>query len=129
MDIVQENDVNQCGAMVTFAPNSSACGTGTVTCAPPSGSFFAKGTTVVNCTSSAGPSCSFNVTVNDTEPPRMDCPDITKSTDPNKCTAVVNYSPNLATDNCPNVNLMCTPPSGSTFNLGATMVSCTATDT
>jgi hypothetical protein len=50
------------GAVVTFAPTAnSTCGT--VTCAPAAGSFFPVGTTTVNCTTTAGPSCSFTVTV------------------------------------------------------------------
>src|SRR4030095_16279208 len=49
----------------------SGAGCGTVTCDHPSGSFFAVGTTAVTCTSAAGPSCTFNVTVNDTEDPTI----------------------------------------------------------
>lgn len=125
-NISQDNDIGQCGAVVTFAPTSSVCGT--VTCAPASGSFFPKGTTGVTCTAAGGTTCSFNITVNDTEPPAMICPDITKPTDPGQCTAVVTYA-SVATDNCPGVTSMCTPPSGSTFPLGPTTVNCTATDT
>ena len=33
--------------------------------------FFAVGTTAVTCTSSAGPTCTFNVTVNDTQGPSI----------------------------------------------------------
>jgi hypothetical protein len=126
-NIVQPNDFGQCGAVVDFTPTSSACGT--VTCSPPSGSFFAVGSHDVTCTASVDPTtCNFNVTVNDTEPPIMNCDSITKPTDPNLCTAVVNYAPSLATDNCPGVTVVCTPPSGSTFSVGTTNVSCTATD-
>src|SRR6185369_8944826 len=49
----------------------SGGGCGTVNCSPPSGSFFPKGTTTVNCSTAAGPSCSFTVTVNDTEGPQI----------------------------------------------------------
>jgi hypothetical protein len=42
---------------------------------------------------------------------------------------VVNYTTPTATDNCdPNPTESCTPPSGSTFPLGMTTVTCTATD-
>src|SRR5207253_1243487 len=72
-NIVKANDPNQCGAVVTFAPSASA-GCGTVSCSPASGSFFPKGTTTVTCNSTAGPSCTFTVTVNDTQPPVITCP-------------------------------------------------------
>src|SRR6185295_10926943 len=38
------------------------------------GSFFAVGNTSVTCTSSTGPTCSFNVTVNDTQAPTISAP-------------------------------------------------------
>lgn len=60
-DITVAKDEGQCGAVVTFPPSEGNCGT--VTCTPPSGSFFPVGSTTVNCTSTAGPSCSFTVTV------------------------------------------------------------------
>jgi hypothetical protein len=67
-DIIVNNDEGVCGAVVTYTePSGEACGT--VTCDHPSGSSFPVGTTVVTCTSTAGPSCSFNVTVNDAEAP------------------------------------------------------------
>jgi hypothetical protein len=47
-------------------------------------------------------SCSFTVTVNDTQPPAITCPaNITKPTDPNQCTAVVLFAPTVS-DNCTN---------------------------
>jgi len=42
---------------------------------------------------------------------------------------VATYPPPVATDNCPGVMTSCTPPSGSSFSLGTTTVTCTATDT
>jgi HYR domain len=67
-DIVADNDPGECGAVVTYTePSGESCGT--VTCDHPSGSFFPVGDTLVTCTSTAGPSCSFTVTVNDTEDP------------------------------------------------------------
>jgi hypothetical protein len=69
-DVVAANDPGLCGAVVNYTePSGENCGT--VTCDHPSGSFFAVGTTAVTCTSSAGPRCSFNVTVNDTEDPTI----------------------------------------------------------
>ena len=69
-DISVSNDTDLCGAVVNYTEPSGA-GCGVVTCDHPSGSFFAVGTTAVTCTSTAGPSCTFNVTVNDTQAPSI----------------------------------------------------------
>jgi hypothetical protein len=125
-NIVVSNDSNQCGAIVNYPTPASGC---PVTCTPASGSFFPVGVTTVNCTSAAG-SCSFTVTVKDTQPPNITCPaNVTANTNnPNGGGVVVNYPPPVATDNCPGVTVTSTPPSGSTFNIGTTTVTCTATD-
>jgi HYR domain-containing protein len=130
--ITQGNDSNQCGAFVTFADPTTSGDCFTVTCTPASGSFFPVGMTTVNCDSSAtsaNPDCSFTVMVNDTQPPSITCPNITQSTDPNKCSAVVNYSNPSGFDNCQVATVLCSPPSGATFQKGTTTVNCTATDT
>ena len=45
--------------------------------------------------------CSFDVTVNDTEDPAITCPaDITTSNDTGDCSAVVTYTDPVASDNC-----------------------------
>jgi len=67
-DISVPNDTGVCGAVVTYT-TPSGLGCGTVTCDRPSGSVFPLGNTIVTCTSSAGPTCDFTVTVNDVEPP------------------------------------------------------------
>jgi hypothetical protein len=130
-NITQSNDLNQCGAVVTFAPNA-ATGCGTVTCSPPSGSFFPKGTTTVTCNTTAGPSCTFTVTINDTQPPTIACPTnvtaMTAKTCPAPTTNIVSYPPPTVTDNCPGVTTVCNPPSGSVLPIGVTTVTCTATD-
>ncbi|HXI91088.1 MAG TPA: HYR domain-containing protein, partial [Blastocatellia bacterium] len=123
----QSNDPGQCGAVVTYAA-PTVTGNCTPVCTPASGSFFPIGTTTVNCTADIA-SCSFTVTVNDTQVPTITCPaNITSSTDPNQCTAVVSYSTPSASDNCSGVAVVCSPPSGSTFQKGTTTVNCTATD-
>jgi HYR domain len=67
------NDHDSCGAIVTYTtPSGTGCGT--VTCDHPSGSFFGVGPTTVQCTSPAGPTCSFTVTVNDTQAPAITPP-------------------------------------------------------
>jgi len=130
-NITKSNDPGQCGATVTYpAPTPGGPSCGTITCSPASGSFFPVGTTTVTCTATAGPSCTFTVTVNDTQPPTITCPaNITTSNDPNQCGAVVNYPPPTVSDNCPGVGTpICLPASGSFFPVGTTTVTCTVAD-
>lgn len=71
-DIVVSNDPGQCGANVNFTatPNGSC---GVVTYSHQPGSFFPVGTTQVTATATRADnttqSCTFNITVNDTEGP------------------------------------------------------------
>jgi 6-phosphogluconolactonase (cycloisomerase 2 family) len=97
-DITVSNDPGQCRANVSFPPISSGCG-GVVTCTPPSGSLFSVGTTTVTCSSGAT-QCSFQVTVNDTEAPVVDCGvAVPVLWSPNR--TLVNVGLNLnTTDNC-----------------------------
>ncbi len=57
-------------------------------------------------------------------------PNITQPADAGSCTqAVVFFSAPTATDNCDtSPTVVCVPPSGSVFPVGATIVACTATD-
>ncbi len=65
----------------------------------------------------------------DETPPTNTCPaDVVRGNDPGLCSAVVAYPAPAVTDNCPGVNVVCAPPSGSIFPVGTTNVSCTATD-
>src|SRR5262249_53415597 len=125
-NITQANDTNQCGAVVTYTPPaSSGC---TVTCNPQSGSFFPVGLTTVTCTPTTGSSCTFTVTVQDTQAPTPTCPaNIVKSNDQNQCGAVVTYTA-IASDNCPGATVSCSPPTGNFFPVGTTTVTCTASD-
>ena len=130
--VTVSNDPNQCGAVVNYPAPTSTGGCGTITCAPPSGSFFPKGTTTVTCSDTGGATCSFTVTVNDTQPPIITCPAnvtaVTDQTCPAPACQVVNFT-TTASDNCPGVVVVCNPPSGSCFPVGSTTVTCTATDT
>ena len=134
-NITTSNDPNQCGAVVNYsAPTPVGTGCGTITCAPPSGSFFPKGTTTVTCTSTAGPTCTFTVTVNDTQPPTITCPANVTAVGNQSCAAqgsctIVNFPAPTPSDNCPGVTVVCVPPSGSCLPAGTTTVTCTATDT
>jgi hypothetical protein len=129
-NVTQSNDLGQCGAVVNYPAPTTTGTCGTVTCTPPSGSFFPVGTTTVTCTSTSGPSCMFDVTVVDIEPPAIACPAnvVAVTPDPGGTTAVVTYPDPTVSDNCPGTTFVCTPPSGSTFPVGATTVTCTATD-
>jgi subtilisin-like proprotein convertase family protein len=141
-NITTSNDPNQCGAVVNYPAPTTTGSCGTVTCTPASGSFFPKGTTTVICSATGGstaPSvsaptggaeCSFTVTVNDTQPPTITCPtNVTGVTPvPGGSGSVVTYPPPTASDNCPGVTAACVPPSGSTFPVGTSSVTCTATD-
>ncbi|MEP7336974.1 MAG: putative Ig domain-containing protein, partial [Acidobacteriota bacterium] len=150
-NITIPNTPNQCGAVATYATptTSDNCPGSSVTCSPPSGSFFPVGTSSVTCTAtdaspnSADSSCGFTVTVNDTQAPTITCPaNITAPNDPNQCGAVVTYTTPTGSDNCNGaaglrsspqgepspVTVNCSPASGSFFPVGMTTVTCTASD-
>ncbi|MBI4600868.1 MAG: HYR domain-containing protein, partial [Planctomycetes bacterium] len=107
-----------------------------IQCEPPSGSLFPVGVTTVICraTDDAGNSseCSFTVTVRDTTPPEITCPQGPVRAD---CTVfqpapgtIVSYPDPVNSDACGGVTFQCEPPPGSFFPLGTTIVKCTATD-
>ncbi len=108
----------------------SSCGSvATVTCTPPSGSFFPIGTNVVTCTAidaqGNAATCSFLVKVQGIgQPVAITCP-------PNQTiytcgsTAVAHYKAS-ASGQAGTVTY--SPPSGSTFPLGTNVVTCTATN-
>ncbi|HXU35119.1 MAG TPA: HYR domain-containing protein [Blastocatellia bacterium] len=153
-NITRSNDSGQCGAVVSYSPITTGdCNT--INCVPASGSLFPLGTTTVTCSESAGGAappklkapfaapCSFTVTITDTQPPTIMCPaNVTKPTDPNKCTAMVTYSAPAVIDNCPANSApgmkviqpdtplvpVCNPASGSIFPKGTTTVLCTVLD-
>ncbi|MDT8322814.1 MAG: HYR domain-containing protein [Bacteroidota bacterium] len=127
-DITVSNDADLCGAYVTYPAPVAGATCGTVTATPASGAFFPVGTTTVQVSTASGDDCSFTVTVNDTQKPSITCPDpIVVGNDPGECSAVVNFSATVS-DNCPGVTYACSPPSGTAFPVGVTVVTCTATD-
>jgi hypothetical protein len=69
-NITVPNDRGQTGAVVNYA-NPPGTGCGRVKCDRASGSFFPIGETIVTCNSSAGPACSFKVTVERTLAPKI----------------------------------------------------------
>ncbi|HKO60796.1 MAG TPA: choice-of-anchor Q domain-containing protein [Pyrinomonadaceae bacterium] len=69
-DVNVSNDKGKCGAVILYKkPMRSGCGA--VTCSPASGAFFPVGETTVTCNSAIGPTCSFKVTVKDSQPPTI----------------------------------------------------------
>ena len=135
-NITVPNTPGQCSASVTFM--ATATGTPTPTIEYKIGAttitsphVFPVGTTTVDVTaqnSGGTATCSFTVTVNDTEAPTIVCPaNISVGTSPGQCSAVVNFTVNVI-DNCPGATVMVTPASGSVFPVGTTTVNATATD-
>ncbi len=127
-DLIVSNDHGLCGAIVNFTPANTGQQLSTITYSGnhTPGSLFNQGTTSVTATASNGcasASCTFNITVNDNEPPIINCPSsITQ------CNPVVTFNP-TANDNCGgNISMVCNPPSGNTFPVGTTTVLVTATD-
>jgi uncharacterized repeat protein (TIGR01451 family) len=134
-DITMVTPTGQSSAIVNYSPpqisdNSSGV---TVVSNPPSGSTFPIGNTTVNVTAtdSSGnqATCSFIVTVLDREPPSISCPeDIIVDATPGRCQAVISYPAPQVSDNAPGVTVDFSPPSGSSFSVGSTRVTITATD-
>ncbi|XP_070577800.1 hyalin-like [Ptychodera flava] len=105
-----------------------------VSCSHESGGNFTIGLTIVICeaTDPAGnaASCSFNVSVKDTDPPVIDCPaDIETNTYLGKPVKQVTWPSPHATDAAKeNVIVSCNHESGGNFTIGLTIVICEATD-
>ena len=75
----------------------------------------------------AAATCTATVTIVDETPPVIACPsNIFTPAGVGQCAAVVVYS-TTATDNC-SATVNCSPPSGSSFNIGTTTVVCVGTD-
>jgi hypothetical protein len=128
--ITVSNAPGQCGANVSFA-TTGAEGCGTVTCTPPSNSFFPVGVTMVNCATAAGPSCSFTVTVNDTEAPHITTCATNKTLSANggSQVALPDFTGEIvASDNCSAVTITQSPAPGTMLGLGASTVTFTVKD-
>ncbi len=135
-NIVKNTDPGVCNTTATWvAPTASDNCPGvsfTSNFAP--GSTFSKGVTTVNYTatdaSSNKTTCTFTVTVNDNQLPVINgCPgNIAQNTDVNQCFATVNWVAPTASDNCMISSFTTNKNPGSTFNVGMTTVTYTATD-
>ena len=134
-DITRANDPGQCCASNVYQLPTAGEGCD-VSCNPPPSFCFPVGTTVVTCTAQSpgnvpADSCSFTVTVNDTQAPTIaSCPgDVVQNAEANQCSAVVDYPVPGVTDNCPGATIICIPPSGQRLDAGTSQtVTCTATD-
>lgn len=132
-DISVPNDADACGAFVNYTVNADAA-CGTVTCDHPSGSFFDVGETTVTCTSSAGPDCSFKVTISDAQNPAVTAPpDVSLNTGPGStsCGLLIDdatLGAATASDNCSASLTRAGVPAGNVFPVGTTGVVYTATD-
>lgn len=128
--ISQNSDAGQCGAIVnwvvpSFSDNCGATISGTAT----PGTYFPVGvsnvsyTVVDNAGNSA--SCSFSITIADSELPVITCPDSIAT-----CTPLVNYNLPATSDNCGVASLVQTAglPSGSIFPVGLTLNTFVVTD-
>ncbi|HXF49458.1 MAG TPA: HYR domain-containing protein [Verrucomicrobiae bacterium] len=128
------NASGNCAAVVTYPPPTviENCPPATVSCSPPSGSTFQAGTTTVVCIAADNggrkDTCSFTVTVKDTQPPTIACPPNQTANAGPGCEAIVSYPAPTVSDNCPNPTVSCNPPSGSSFPIGTKTVVCIATD-
>ncbi|SEB07770.1 HYR domain-containing protein, partial [Flavobacterium gillisiae] len=135
--ITVSNDNNVCGAAVTYTVSSADnCAGQTVaqTAGLASGSVFPIGVTtntfVVTDASGNTATCSFDVTVNDTQLPTITCnAPITVSNDNNVCGAAVTYTVTSA-DNCAGQTVAQTAglASGSVFPIGVTTNTFVVTD-
>ena len=66
----------------------------------------------------------------DNTAPTITCPaNITTNVGVDATNGVVNYSAPIVSDNCGVASTNCSPPSGSTFDLGTNTVTCTVVDT
>lgn len=134
-DIVTGNDAAKCSANVSFAATASGYPTPTLSYKIGSTSIsspytFPQGTTTViaTATNATGTnSCSFNVTVNDIDPPQITCPATITVNSSFNCPVAVNFTP-TATDNCGSPTVTATPPSGSLFFAGTNTVLVSASD-
>lgn len=134
-------DAGQCTAVATYSA------TATDNCSPApvvslqsglsSGSAFPKGATTMTLRATDGSgltkTCTFRVTVNDTQAPTISCPaNQTISTSGSSCVSAAFAYSVTATDNCPSpapaLTRISGPASGSTLPRGSTTVVWRATD-
>ncbi|HSL23637.1 MAG TPA: Ig-like domain-containing protein [Vicinamibacterales bacterium] len=125
---------NAAGAAATFAASAQDAieGNVPVACAPASGSTFPLGTTTVSCSASdsAGNTSTggFAIVVNDTTPPVLTLPANQTVEAMSGAGTLVTFTASALDAVGGVTSVTCVPASGSTFPLGTTTVSCSATD-
>ncbi len=118
-NITVSNDPGVCGANVTYPMPTIDGSCGVVTSSHPSGSFFPVGTTTVTLTATRADattqSCTFTITVNDTEGPTVSNPSASPSSlwPPNHKMKTVNVSYTSSNDNSGGHNCVLTSPATS----------------
>jgi len=125
------------GTIVNYtvpATSDAVDGTGTAACVPASGTQFALGNTTITCNKTdthgnAATATTFVVHVVDTSPITVIVPaNITaEATGPSGAVVTFSASASDVVDGA--LTPTCVPGSGSTFTLGTTSVTCSATDT
>ena len=138
-DIIEYTSYTR-GAIVTYAVPTAYDSSGldgNVLCMPMSGSLFLIGTTTITCTASDTventATSSFNVTVialseDILSPTFSETEDITKLAINPSGTTVQYFTPDAFDQSPLEGPVTCTPPSGSLFSVGQTIVTCSATD-
>jgi len=123
------------GAVVAYPPATATddrTANPTVTYSPPSGSTLPLGNTTVTVTArdAAGnqASCTFQVTVRDTTPPTLSCPEDVRVISDESGGTPVTYGTPQSTDTVSTPTVTASPESGSRFPYGVTRVTVTATD-
>ena len=135
-DMTVSTDLDQCDAVVMWSEPEAVdnCPGATYSSDIANGSAFALGSTLVTYTvvDAAGNSfeTSFTVTVEDNQSPEFDSApqDITLNSDSGQCSAAHSWDAPQTSDNCPNLNLNTSHPSGSAFSVGTTDVTMFLTD-
>ena len=135
------NSPQSCGAIVNYASlsvsdNCAGVLTPVLTTGGASGTVFPVGVTAVSYTATDNngntATCSFSVTVVDSENPTIVCPsNVSVNVDAATCGAVVTYTLPTTSDNCSTgivPSLQVGLPSGGTFPRGTTLVTYRATD-
>lgn len=123
---------DNCGTVVSITCVLTGATTGTFSNV--SQIQYNKGVTTVICTATddsgnVSAPCTFTVTVFDTSPPFIDCPnDISVTALPCDNSAAVTFPPPTVYDNCPMWTSSCDYMSGDLFPCGNTIVTCTVTD-
>ncbi|MFN0202309.1 MAG: HYR domain-containing protein, partial [Bacteroidia bacterium] len=135
-NIVLNNDVGVCGAVATWTEPIATdnCPGVNLVASQNNGTVFPIGTTMILYTAMDAAlnvtTCSFTVTVNDTELPTItNCPaDTILGNTPSLCGAIVSWNMPMITDNCPNLQIVNNFNPSDTFPIGTTTVIYTATD-